>query len=186
MKRIAFITLSIVLFSCHSSSNSTGNSDTATSTKQQAAVSQVSTGDAASVIKVTLTGGPNAGTYTATSKETTCSMGLTGDKSFGNQYSVDGKGDNEFSSLQLIVNNTDEAKSGTSNFMVTVGFGKLMMGKSYTIDGASDEHKKGSGTLKLTESGKEKDVTIDGTTADGVHITATLTCKLVMTSNGVQ
>src|ERR1700753_4400215 len=67
-------------------------------------------------ITVKLTGGANAGTFTATSAEPTCSMGLTGAKSFGNQYSVSGKKDNEFSSLQLIVDDYAAAKGGTTKF----------------------------------------------------------------------
>lgn len=190
MRKLASIVFAISLISCNNSSTSntaTSSGDSsAASTSTKTTASESNSGDVASIIKVTVTGGPHAGTYTVTSKETTCSMGLTGDKSFGNQYSENNKGDKELSSLQLIVNNADEAKAGTSKFMVTVGFGKLLGGDSYTIDGTKEDHKKGSGTAKLTESGKDKTVDIDGTTADGVHITATLTCKSVMTANGVQ
>lgn len=186
MKRIASIVFSIAIFGCHSNNKATLSTADSASSNQQSAVAETSSGDAASTIKVIITGGANAGTYTATSNETTCSIGLAGDKSFGNQYSIDAKGDKEFSSLQLVITNMDEAKSGTGNFMVTVGFGKILNPTSYTIDGTNQANKKGSGTAKLSESGKEKDVTIDGTTADGIHITATIVCKSVMTSNGVQ
>jgi|GEM_PF-4254168 len=69
-----------------------------------------------------ITGGPNAGSFLATSVDPTCSMGLTGPKSFGNQYSVSGKADNEFSSLQLIVDDYEAAKKGTDKFYVKVAF----------------------------------------------------------------
>ncbi len=131
-------------------------------------------------ISVKLTGGANAGTYTATSADPTCSRGYSGTNSFGNQYSVDGKKDKEFSSLQLIVDNYDSAKAGTDQFMVTVSFGKLDEGNSYTISGLDNGVKKGSGKLSIKESGSATIVTLAGTTADGVAITATITCNSVV------
>ncbi|MBS1747556.1 MAG: hypothetical protein JST21_15425 [Bacteroidetes bacterium] len=136
-----------------------------------------------------LTGGANAGTYHVTSKETTCSEGLTGDNSFGNQYSESGKADNELSSLQLIIDDKNAAKNGTDKFSISIGFGKLMSGKTYNIstrDNNSGFKPSGSGKATLTESGNTKTVVIEGKTADGVGISATLTCNQIMTANGVQ
>jgi hypothetical protein len=104
---------------------------------------------AGSEISVTLTGGANAGTYHVISKETTCSEGLTGDNSFGNQYSEKGKKDNELSSLQLIIDNKDAAKKGTNKFYLKVAFGKLLKGKSYEING-------GTSFLTLSKTGSGK------------------------------
>ncbi len=166
---------------------SNGNSTKAkTTTVSEAKTTATESTSGGSKITVKITGGANAGTYTATSAEVTCSMGLTGDKSFGNQYSIDSKSDKEFSSLQLIVDDYDAAKAGTDKFLVTVGFGKILSSTSYTINTQSDDSKKGSGHLTIKESGNEKTVTIEGKTEDGVEISATIVCYNVMTANGVK
>lgn len=157
-----------------------GNTPAATP-KSDAATS----GSAGSEISVTLTGGANAGTYHVASKETTCSEGLTGDNSFGNQYSEKGKADNELSSLQLIIDDKNAAKSGTNVFYLKVAFGKILQGKAYEINGGSstiDMPKSGSGKATLSVSGSTKTVTIEGKTADGVGISATIKCNSVITA----
>lgn len=139
-------------------------------------------------ISGTLTGGANAGSFSATSVDPTCSMGLTGPKSFGNQYSVGGKADKEFSSLQLLVDDYDAAKKGTDKFYIKVAFGKRLMGKSYEFsnsDNAIAGKKQGSaGKLTVKENGSSKTVTVTGKTADGVVINATIVCNSVVTMNG--
>ena len=112
-----------------------------------------------------------------------------GEKSFGNQYSVNGKADNEFSSLQLIIDDKDAAKSGTGIFYLKVGFGKILKGKSYEINGGSSMMnipKSGSGKAVLILSGSTKIVKIEGKTADGVGISASIACHGVVTANGIQ
>jgi hypothetical protein len=102
-------------------------------------------------------------------------MGLTGKNSFGNQYSVDGKNDNELSSVQMIIDDVDSAKKGTNKFMFTVSFGKLFQGKSYEI-----KENSGSGIATFSESGDTKTVTVEGKTKDGVGISATITCNSII------
>ena len=111
-------------------------------------------------------------------------MGLTGEKSFGNQYSVSGKGEHEFSSLQLIVDDYNEAKGGTDKFYVKIAFGKRLVGNKYEINSSSNAltgKKQGSGKLTIRENGSSKTVLITGKTADGVEITATLICNSFIT-----
>ncbi len=127
-------------------------------------------------ITVTLTGGPNAGTYQASSKESTCSMGLTGEKSFGNQYSEADKGEKELASVQLIADDYDEAKGGTSKFNIMIGFGKLLGGASYSLD---PEKNSGSGKLTITETGTGRIATIEGKTKEGVGVKAVITCNTI-------
>lgn len=127
-------------------------------------------------IMVTLTGGPNAGTYHASSKESSCSMGLTGEKSFGNQYSETGKGDKELSSVQVIADDYDEAKKGTAKFTTMIQFGKLLSGASYNLNPDKGD---GTGTLTITESGSGRTATIEGKTKDGVGIKAVVTCNTI-------
>jgi hypothetical protein len=143
----------------------------------------------ATTMTVTLTGGANAGSYTANSPEATCSRGLTGSNSFGNQYSARNKSDKELSSLQLIVDDYDAARRGTDQFYVKIAFGKVLMGNKYEINGSTNSMagpKQGKGRLTLTESGGKKTVVIEGETKDGVKVKATLTCFKTMTMKNGQ
>jgi hypothetical protein len=104
-------------------------------------------------------------------------MGLTGDKSFGNQYSEDGKKDNELSSVQLVAQDYEQAKKGTQDFTVSIAFGSLMGNNSYDLNPAQHQ---GTGTLTITESGSGRVAKVEGTTKDGVKISLVLTCKTTM------
>lgn len=166
-----------LLCACNNSSVPAANSAAPANTTQDAALAASSSSAGGSDITVTLTGGANAGTYTAHSKESTCSVGIAGEHAFGNQYSVEGKSNKEMSSVQVVADNYDEAKKGTDDFSATISFGKLLEGASY------DLHPKngvGTGTLTVTESGSGRTVTIEGKTKDGVGVKATITCKTAM------
>lgn len=190
MKKIITVATALLFLGCNSSTN---NKTTGTSSDSNSAAASTTetnpSGPAGSEISVTLTGGANAGTYHVTSKETTCSEGLTGDNSFGNQYSEKGKADNELSSVQLVIDNKDAAKKGTDKFMVSIGFGKLLSGKTYVIntrESNSEMKNAGSGKATYTENSGTKTVVVEGKTADGVGISATLVCNKIMTANGIQ
>lgn len=174
MKYVLFLFLLAGFTKCQSvSSKSDNNSDSISATTQKAGLT--GSGSAkGSEITVTLTGGPNAGTYTITSDESTCSMGLTGEKSFGNQFSQTGKTDKELSSVQLIATNYEEAKKGTNDFTSDFTFGSIMAGKNYSLNPAKNI---GTGKLTITETGSARTATIEGTTKEGVGIKATITCR---------
>lgn len=175
MKALIFLATTLVLMAC----NSSGKKNIAP------AESSNSNNQFATEISVTLTGGPNAGTYHVNNKDATCSEGLTGKNSFGNQYSENGRSDNELSDLQLVIPDKDSAKNGTNNFFLTITFGKLLQGKCYVIDSGStsmSSKKSGSGKATLTESGGTKTVVIEGRTDDGIGISATVTCNSLVTT----
>lgn len=176
MKNKLLILATALLAACGATTTTKTNNDTATNTSETAASAQVPPSNKGSDITVTLTGGPNAGTYKATSAESTCSMGLAGDKAFGNQYSEKDKGEKELSSVQLIGNDYEEATKGTANFNVMVGFGKLLGGTTYSLDPTK---KDGTGKLTITESGSGKVATVEGTTKEGVGMKVVLTCKTI-------
>lgn len=143
----------------------------------------------ATTIHLVVGGGPHAGTYDAKSDDLTCSYGLAGPGSWGNQYSVTGKAPKEFSSLQLIVPDTKDAADGTDTFMITAGFGDMMKPgyTEYTINtGASltgevDESKKeGSGSVTVDDKGKTGKVTFKGKTKSNVSLEGTIDCQQVM------
>lgn len=188
MKKIITLVATLLVLSCNSSGNKTdktsGNEKTNVSDRPGADNGSTK-GLPGAEITVGIKGGPNAGNYSARSAETTCSEGLTGENSFGNQYSVKGKADNEFSSLQLIIDDKEAAKNGIDKFSIQVGFGKILGGKKYEINTRGNS-KDGSGTATFTEKNGSKIVIISGKTADGIIITATILCHGAMTANGVQ
>lgn len=176
MEKIIVHIAAIFFLSCNTTESPKEKS---TEVSKPEAEKNISSGSAATQIKVTLTGGANSGSYSATSAEATCSMGLTGEKSFGNQYSVSGKADNEFSSLQLLVDDYEAAKSGTDKFYIKAAFGKRLQGNKYEINGSDNTtagKKQGSGKLKITESGNGKTAHVEGKTDAGVSIVADITC----------
>lgn len=184
MKQSTVILAALLLWACNNpiKKSAAGATDSAATSTVVAALPDNKA--AATEITVTLTGGANAGTYTASSTEPTCSEGMAGEKSFGNQYSDGGKKDNELSSLQLIINDKDAAKSGTDKFYISVIIGKLMDGKRYFINGGVDfeglTDKGGNGKATFTEAGGTKIVAVEGKTAAGVGISATIKCNNVV------
>jgi len=189
MKKITIIiAIALFLYSCN---NTTIEKTDKTKATQQASTTNKSVIETTggTQIKVVLTGGANAGSYTASSAESTCSMGLTGKKSFGNQYSVSGKSDNEFSSLQLLVDDYEAAKLGTDKFYIKVAFGKRLMGNKYEINGSDNSisgKKQGIGKLTIIEIGGSKVVHVAGKTSDGINISADISCNTVLTDDNGQ
>jgi hypothetical protein len=136
-------------------------------------------------IKVTLTGGPDAGTYEAHPTEVSCSYGLAGDPdSWGNQYSTSDKSV-KFSSLQLIVPSTKAAASGTKEVLMTITIGEIFKGHDYEIDTTKGKTGDGTGTatIQTTPDHKTGTVTVKGTTKDNVGIDATIQCNQVFTGS---
>ncbi len=148
-----------------------------------------SAGQPATTIHLVVGGGPHAGTYDVTSADLTCSYGFAGPGSWGNQYSVTDKNPDEFSSLQLIVPDTEDAADGTGTFLLTAGFGSMIEPgyTEHTIDtgatlGGTDssrEHR-GSGTITVDDRGQTGKVTFSGTTEDGVTLEGTIDCHRLM------
>lgn len=142
----------------------------------------------ASVIDVVVTGGPYAGTYQRRSSQGTCSANLTGNGSWGNQYS-DPDIKDSLSSLQLVVENTAEAANGTSNFLAIFAFGDYLSensgaAKTYTFNGrgggAGGAGGGKSGTVKVEDGGQSGKVTLQIEPEDGVKIDATIQCNEVI------
>jgi hypothetical protein len=176
-----------------------GKSDTAakseegTSEEGTSMVRVPTAGGTATTIHLVVQGGPHAGTYDAKSNDITCTYGFAGKGSWGNQYSVQGKPANEFSSLQLIVPDTKDAADGTDKFLMTVGFGELMQPSwsEHTINtgaslggGSADVKKEGSGTVTVEDKGKSGKVTFKGKTKDNVTLDGSIDCHQLMRSEG--
>jgi hypothetical protein len=117
---------------------------------------------------VTLTGGPDAGTYSAEGNPN-CSYGLVGQGIWGAQFSVDA-GEGELSSVQFV---WPEPNVEDAHFSVSVSIGPLLSGNTYSI---RDEE----GTGEATRNGSGAVLHGTGTDAEGVTIDATVNCPAVM------
>jgi hypothetical protein len=139
--------------------------------------------DVKETVHIVITGGPNAGTYDASTDRGGCSAGMAGLGSWGNQLSQPKEKDpKKFNSLQLIVPDAKKAASGTKEFFINVGFGPLMKrAAEYKVETRQREpHQLGSGTVTVMDHGTTGMVHFDVTTADKVHMVGTIDCKSVL------
>lgn len=133
-------------------------------------------GAAAASVELTIIGGEFAGSYSGSVPDGGCSRGATGENTFGLQYSTADE-TVDFSSVQLIVNDAAAAAGGTDNFMTTVTMGSLAAGTSLDINPPEGQ---GSGTVTLNDQGGTATIQIEGETADGTGIQASVTCNSVL------
>jgi len=136
-------------------------------------------------VKLAITGGPNAGTHEGSTDKGGCTYGFAGPGSWGNQFSLPKESDpKKLNSVQLVVPDAKKAAGGTSEFLLTVGFGSLMKrAAEYTVDTRAGKGK-GSGKITVQDAGSTAKVLISATTADGVKIEGTIDCRSVMRSGG--
>jgi len=116
---------------------------------------------------VILTGGPDAGTYTA-SGNPNCSDGLVGAGIWGAQFSIDAA-DGQLSSIQVVA---PDAGVEDAHFSLSVTIGPLLSGTTYSrLDG--------DGASQVTDNGSTAVIHATGTTDEGVAIDATVVCPAV-------
>lgn len=136
-------------------------------------------GDAKASVNMTVTGGKFAGSYSGSVSDGGCSRNLTGDNTFGVQYSTDQKV--KLSSVQVLVYDAKAAASGSDTFKSSFTFGDLFSGTSVDIDPSTNA---GTGTLTLDDRGDSATVKISGETGDGDKIDATIECNGVISLGG--
>jgi hypothetical protein len=136
-------------------------------------------GDATASVDMTVTGGEFAGSYSGSVSDGGCSRNLSGDNTFGVQYSTDQKV--KLSSVQVLVYDAKAAASGSDTFKSSFTFGDLFSGTSVDIDPSTNA---GTGTLTLDDRGDSATVKISGETGDGDKIEATIECKGVISLGG--
>lgn len=130
-----------------------------------------------------VTGGPNAGTWDASSEKGGCSAGLTGPGSWGNQLSQPKEKDpTKFNSLQLIVPDVKKAAAGSTEFLILFRFGPLIAKNTeYTIETrAAEAKKKGTGVVTVDDKGATAKVSFNVTSAEGYKFEGTIDCKTVV------
>jgi hypothetical protein len=120
-------------------------------------------GDVATVV---LTGGPDAGTYTA-SGNPFCSHGFVGTGIWGAQLTAEG-GDGELSQLQIVF---PDAGVADAHLSLTLTIGPLMTGTTYRLFDV--------GTGQATDNGNTAVLHVTGTTDEGVAVDVTVNCPSV-------
>ena len=189
MRKLLFpACIMLTLAACNENSNKGSNdADSTGSTETQSDDTKANTNATVRAnIKVTITGGDMNGTYTAECKDACCSWGIAGNNVFGNQYSEAGKGANELSSVQLVVDDVTAGSKSTKEFMLTVSFGELFgeNSKSFNIN-TTKGNQKGSGTVDLKYEGEKATVVIKGTSIEGPAIDLTIECNKVLTAQNI-
>lgn len=126
-------------------------------------------------ITVTISGGsPHDGTHEAEAPDAGCSRNLTGENTFGLQYSTSGT---DFDSHQLIIDDASGAASGSEDFVTDV----TIDGATYGITSgtAVNNEPRGSGTVTLDDRGDTATITIEGETDEGYGLEATIECHQI-------
>jgi hypothetical protein len=137
------------------------------------------------VVKVVLTGGADAGTYTG-GDDPNCTVGLIGPQAWGVQWSIEG-GPKQLSSVQLVSAAPGKADDpgmfqGTV-MLLTIGVGPLLNATTYEIDDKTDDSQDlGSGSVQVQDNGDTAVIHATGTTKDGVGVDATINCPSVSRS----
>lgn len=186
LKTLLFMAISLtVLVGCNSDDNNSqaANSSDSTAAEGSENAIGVQSSAAGANIKLVVTGGDMAGTYEATCSSTCCSHGIAGENVFGIQFTGEGKGEKELTSVQLMAGDVTGNKT-TKEFLVTVSFGDVSDAKrkSYTIQTSKfyNIKKEGSGTLDIEYTDTKSKVKLQGKTSDNVELDLTVECHSTM------
>ena len=160
------------------STNEGGETDTgAPAAAAPASSSAEPAGGGATSMRVVLTGGPKPGSYDKQSADPTCTVGYAAAGGWGNAAN-DLDDTSGLIGIDLVVPKPEAAKSGTSDFMMTVYVDDRNDPKNqFTINPPSD---RGSGTATIDDRGSTARVTVRGTTKEGVGVDATIECRQVL------
>ena len=127
---------------------------------------------------VTLTGGPNAGTYTTASDERLCAVG-TNETDLWSVQLADDTATAGVGAVQIMIPDTTAAKAGTSVFHFSVIIGSMMQGTDYTIESRPQTRAVGRGTATVTDTGTGARIMIEGVTRDTIQLRAEIRCREV-------
>ena len=143
------------------------------------------------VATVTLSGGPDAGTYMAASDlEPNCSLGLIGPGAWGVRAHQPRSRQQELGSVQLVsaapgMADDENAFFKGTEFLITVTIGPSLGADSRNYEvavryEAADQDSSGDGSAEVADTGTTAVIHATGTTADGVAIDATINCPSVI------
>lgn len=136
----------------------------------------------ATTVNVTVTGGPRAGSYSASSRETICSLGIVTPGGWGVAYTdanMQAARPEAFTSFGFSGGKDQpDGVRDSEDFTANVQFGPLGASTvSYVIKPAG---KLGRGTATVEARGGSATVTVRGETKDGVKIDARVECNAVL------
>lgn len=180
MKTLAAVLASagVAFLGCSASADNT-SAEAAEGTPSISADQLVDAPGPATVMRVTIRGGPRAGTYEKTSADPTCTVGFAEEGAWGNAAS-DIEDSEGLTGIDLIVPDPAAAVEGTRDFLFTAYF-----------DERTDESNRihiepakgtGSGTVRIEDRGRSGRVSMSGQTGDGVGVEATIDCKQIIRS----
>jgi hypothetical protein len=199
MKPFVLVAIAGLLLACGGGAAPTGTTPGPTSGNQATPTAGATAPASASAIPqpggsvatVVLTGGPDAGTYTAAVDiAPNCSQGIVGPDGWGVQLSNLVAADNELGSIQLVSAAPGKADDENAffrgtQFLITVTIGPSLgeTSRNYEVGvytDASDKETSGEGSAQVTDNGATAVIHATGPTADGVGIDATINCPSVV------
>jgi hypothetical protein len=196
-RSLAFLVPAVLLIACSSASPSGstpesqgggessapsqgGESSVPSQGGESSAPSQAGGGNGMASVDLTITGGDRAGHYQADIIEGGCASGTQGPNTF-TVASVTLDPDTNFDGPQLFLYDA-AAAAGGDDAMFSAAF--VFDNYNYTVEvnpylSASQNADFGSGTATLDNRGSTATITIEGTTANGETVSATIECHAV-------
>ncbi len=135
------------------------------------------------LISLELTGGDNAGSYEVTQEDSSCLYGTSNGDDWRTLYGSDSAGDGTLSIILLVIPNTTEAASGSTNFFFSAGLNEYG-GESYLEYILDPPNGNGTGTVTVQKDVSQATLSISGQTSAGVAVKATITCNNVLEVGG--
>lgn len=128
----------------------------------------------ATLVRLTLTGGPNPGVYESTAPEDLCQQDLLGPGSWGVQL-TDWSGPRwGLRSLQLAL----PSASRPREFYLGLVFGDFFTGTTHEIETRpAAPPRRGAGQATVFQDRRARTIAITGQTEDSVALVATITCR---------
>jgi hypothetical protein len=135
------------------------------------------------LISVQLTGGDDAGSYEVTQEDSSCLYGTSNGDDWRTLYGSDTAGEGTLSTVLLVIPNTTEAASGSTDFFFSAGLNEYGGDAylEYILDPANGN---GTGTVTVQKDGSQATLNITGQTSTGVTVNATITCNNVLEVGG--
>lgn len=133
------------------------------------------------LISLELIGGDNAGSYEVTQEDSSCLYGTSNGDDWRTLYGSDTSKDGTLSTVLLVIPNTTEAASGSTDFFFSAGLNEY--GSEAYLEYILDSPN-GNGTVTVQKDGSQATLSISGQTSAGVAVKATITCNNVLEVGG--
>lgn len=175
--RLAFLSLLVVALVACGNADTDPSQDTAPAAGEPPAATPAVGAGSTTTMRVVVTGGSKAGTWTKLQTSPNCTMGYADEGAFGvaaNELDAGGDG---LLGVDIIVPDAANAASGTPDFRFIAYIGGSDTANQLEIH---PKKNKGSGTASVERRGRAATVTVRGRTADGVEIDASVECSTVL------